>query len=245
MKCLIFSASPACPSSQKSKTISFLVLATPQPSCGTLDQENANKLLKDTNRTSTLYSTFHFRLQYIAVHNSIFMCLNIRHSLFFLYCTGISLMDSVLVLVRMMPPVVCLIFAPTANWCSTLTTTSSAALHLLLSQSAADISSQAMTISTAMFGILSKVPYLPRNLMVGASFTCLLLSPSTFPKTNNKQIGERIGILQGHDNRVSCLGVSSDGMALCTGSWDSLLKVLLKLLLHFLLIEKALSQTEG
>jgi len=37
--------------------------------------------------------------------------------------------------------------------------------------------------------------------------------------------GERIGTLQGHGNRVSCLGVSSDGMALCTGSWDSLLKV--------------------
>jgi guanine nucleotide-binding protein G(I)/G(S)/G(T) subunit beta-1 len=39
--------------------------------------------------------------------------------------------------------------------------------------------------------------------------------------------GERLFTLQGHDNRVSCLGVSSDGMALCTGSWDSLLKVLL------------------
>lgn len=37
--------------------------------------------------------------------------------------------------------------------------------------------------------------------------------------------GERIGILNGHDNRVSCLGVSSDGMALCTGSWDSTLKI--------------------
>jgi len=31
--------------------------------------------------------------------------------------------------------------------------------------------------------------------------------------------------LQGHDNRVSCLGVSSDGMALCTGSWDAMLKI--------------------
>mmetsp|Transcript_16300 Transcript_16300/g.28872 ORF Transcript_16300/g.28872 Transcript_16300/m.28872 type:complete len:348 (+) Transcript_16300:152-1195(+) len=30
---------------------------------------------------------------------------------------------------------------------------------------------------------------------------------------------------QGHENRVSCLGVSSDGSALCTGSWDTLLKV--------------------
>lgn len=37
--------------------------------------------------------------------------------------------------------------------------------------------------------------------------------------------GERVGILTGHDNRVSCLGVSSDGMGLCTGSWDGSLKV--------------------
>jgi len=37
--------------------------------------------------------------------------------------------------------------------------------------------------------------------------------------------GERVFTLQGHDNRVSCLGVSSDGMALCTGSWDGLLRV--------------------
>lgn len=31
--------------------------------------------------------------------------------------------------------------------------------------------------------------------------------------------------LVGHDNRVSCLGVSPDGRALCTGSWDTLLKI--------------------
>jgi len=37
--------------------------------------------------------------------------------------------------------------------------------------------------------------------------------------------GEKVYCLQGHDNRVSCLGVSSDGMALCTGSWDSLLRI--------------------
>ncbi|GAB5585738.1 G protein subunit beta [Umbelopsis nana] len=37
--------------------------------------------------------------------------------------------------------------------------------------------------------------------------------------------GERVGVLSGHDNRVSCLGVSSDGMALCTGSWDTYLKI--------------------
>ncbi|KAI9284955.1 G-protein beta subunit Bpp1 [Umbelopsis sp. AD052] len=37
--------------------------------------------------------------------------------------------------------------------------------------------------------------------------------------------GERVGVLTAHENRVSCLGVSSDGMALCTGSWDSFLKI--------------------
>jgi len=29
----------------------------------------------------------------------------------------------------------------------------------------------------------------------------------------------------GHENRVSCVGVTDDGKALCTGSWDTLLKV--------------------
>ncbi|KAG1442260.1 hypothetical protein G6F56_011142 [Rhizopus delemar] len=36
---------------------------------------------------------------------------------------------------------------------------------------------------------------------------------------------ERIGVLNAHDNRVSCLGVAPDGMSLCTGSWDNLIKV--------------------
>lgn len=31
--------------------------------------------------------------------------------------------------------------------------------------------------------------------------------------------------LEGHENRVSCLGVSPDGTALCTGAWDTLLKI--------------------
>ena len=34
-----------------------------------------------------------------------------------------------------------------------------------------------------------------------------------------------VGVLAGHDNRVSCLGVTDDGIAVCTGSWDSFLKV--------------------
>jgi guanine nucleotide-binding protein G(I)/G(S)/G(T) subunit beta-1 len=37
--------------------------------------------------------------------------------------------------------------------------------------------------------------------------------------------GKHVGVLAGHDNRVSCLGVSYDGMGLCTGSWDSFLKI--------------------
>ena len=37
--------------------------------------------------------------------------------------------------------------------------------------------------------------------------------------------GDRIAMLQGHDNRVSCSSTSPDGMAFCTGSWDSLLKI--------------------
>ncbi|KAK9474936.1 WD40-repeat-containing domain protein [Dipodascopsis tothii] len=37
--------------------------------------------------------------------------------------------------------------------------------------------------------------------------------------------GDKIASLSGHDNRVSCLGLSNDGISLCTGSWDSLLKI--------------------
>lgn len=36
----------------------------------------------------------------------------------------------------------------------------------------------------------------------------------------------------GHDNRVSCLGVSNDGMSLCTGSWDSLVRYTKILLIY-------------
>lgn len=39
-----------------------------------------------------------------------------------------------------------------------------------------------------------------------------------------------MGTLQGHDNRVSCLGVSNDALSLCTGSWDSMVCCLLECL---------------
>jgi hypothetical protein len=35
----------------------------------------------------------------------------------------------------------------------------------------------------------------------------------------------RVSTLYGHENRVSCLQMSPDGTALCTGSWDSTLRV--------------------
>jgi guanine nucleotide-binding protein G(I)/G(S)/G(T) subunit beta-1 len=38
--------------------------------------------------------------------------------------------------------------------------------------------------------------------------------------------GEKVYSLTGHEMRVSCIGVSYDGMALCTGSWDTRLKVI-------------------
>jgi len=37
--------------------------------------------------------------------------------------------------------------------------------------------------------------------------------------------GNQVEVLTGHENRVSCLGVSEDGKALATGSWDTLLKI--------------------
>jgi len=37
--------------------------------------------------------------------------------------------------------------------------------------------------------------------------------------------GEQAMSLDGHENRISCLGVSANGHALCTGSWDAVLKI--------------------
>jgi len=37
--------------------------------------------------------------------------------------------------------------------------------------------------------------------------------------------GTLVQQLKGHDNRVSCLGATKNGQALCTGSWDTLLKI--------------------
>jgi len=39
------------------------------------------------------------------------------------------------------------------------------------------------------------------------------------------QCGKKAQSLGTHDNRVSCLGVNDEGKALCTGSWDTYLKI--------------------
>lgn len=56
----------------------------------------------------------------------------------------------------------------------------------------------------------------PRQLRVGG------LSGSVADTT---PLPSSPGVLAGHDNRVSCLGVTDDGMAVATGSWDSFLKI--------------------
>lgn len=48
-----------------------------------------------------------------------------------------------------------------------------------------------------------------------------LCSANVAPQVWDVLRGDRVGSLNGHENRVSCLGVSNDGMSLCTGSWDS------------------------
>lgn len=59
-------------------------------------------------------------------------------------------------------------------------------------------------------------------------FECKVSSLMRCPTTaNGMQVwdvlrGDKVGSLSGHENRVSCLGVSNDGISLCTGSWDSL-----------------------
>ena len=83
-----------------------------------------------------------------------------------------------------------------------------------------------MTISIAMSGIVSglNVQVIFRNrLFIMLAIISLKSDPTAYFFTSyHKSIS---GVLAGHDNRVSCLGVTEDGMAVCTGSWDSFLKI--------------------
>ncbi|KAG7335813.1 hypothetical protein KOW79_000506 [Hemibagrus wyckioides] len=72
--------------------------------------------------------------------------------------------------------------------------------------------------SSLMSGVTSLAPSLSGRLLLAGydDFTCNIWDMLK---------AERVGTLSGHDNRVSCLGVTPDGMACCTGSWDSFLKI--------------------
>ncbi|XP_036394157.1 guanine nucleotide-binding protein G(I)/G(S)/G(T) subunit beta-3a isoform X1 [Megalops cyprinoides] len=69
-----------------------------------------------------------------------------------------------------------------------------------------------------MCGVTSLAPSLSGRLLLAGydDFNCNIWDSLK---------AERVGALAGHDNRVSCIGVTPDGMACCTGSWDSFLKV--------------------
>lgn len=62
-----------------------------------------------------------------------------------------------------------------------------------------------------------KLACVAKSVWVQQSSTTLLLNTNTCFVV--------LGVLAGHDNRVSCLGVTSDGMAVATGSWDSFLRI--------------------
>ncbi|KAI4883701.1 hypothetical protein NFI96_031577 [Prochilodus magdalenae] len=72
--------------------------------------------------------------------------------------------------------------------------------------------------SSIMCGVTSLAPSLSGRLILAGydDFNCNIWDSLK---------AERVGVLAGHDNRVSCIGVSADGMACCTGSWDSFLKI--------------------
>jgi len=48
----------------------------------------------------------------------------------------------------------------------------------------------------------------------------------TFESLGNGSCNSNFATVDAHTNRVSCLGVSRDGKAICTGSWDNMLSVL-------------------
>ncbi|XP_016085999.1 guanine nucleotide-binding protein G(I)/G(S)/G(T) subunit beta-3-like, partial [Sinocyclocheilus grahami] len=72
--------------------------------------------------------------------------------------------------------------------------------------------------SGIMCGVTSLAPSLSGRLILAGydDFNCNIWDSLK---------AERVGVLSGHDNRVSCIGVTPDGMACCTGSWDSFLKI--------------------
>jgi len=56
---------------------------------------------------------------------------------------------------------------------------------------------------------------LPFSISVESCLAVTTIGPASVGYTERKSVS---GVLTGHENRVSCLGVSVDGMALCTGT---------------------------
>lgn len=65
----------------------------------------------------------------------------------------------------------------------------------------------------------------PRRLVTGSVLSPQPPSLISWSTGSLKSCFLLPGVLAGHDNRVSCLGVTDDGMAVATGSWDSFLKI--------------------
>ncbi|RZR90217.1 hypothetical protein BHM03_00018064 [Ensete ventricosum] len=66
------------------------------------------------------------------------------------------------------------------------------------------------------------------TLFLGVSnyLNLVRLSPFLTLQGHTGKVVLNLGELQNsHEGRISCLGLSSDGSALCTGSWDKNLKV--------------------
>ena len=142
----------------------------------------------------------------------------------------------------MTPRVGCSTFALTKNSLSTVTTTSSAASPASRSASQVACCWLVTMTSTAMSGmrweLREQVDH--NNWIRSASynyceFVYLLFIGNTSEHSDDMIDNDDVvdadnddvvaGVLAGHDNRVSCLGITEDGMAVCTGSWDSFLKI--------------------
>lgn len=105
----------------------------------------------------------------------------------------------------------CLIYERIARWFATRRTASSSDVILSISLSAVRLSKY--KICKLLFTYV-----FPGRLLFGG-YNDYVVNVWDALK------GTRISMLYGHENRVSCLGVSPDGTALCTGSWDFTLKV--------------------
>lgn len=122
-----------------------------------------------------------------------------------------------------MPPVACSIFELTRSWPCTATIISFAVSHRSPSLKVVGCCWPATTTLI----VTSGTRWRPSEQVSveeeekEKEMCCLMLHLLTLTHSSDCIAG----ILAGHDNRVSCLGVTENGMAVATGSWDSFLRV--------------------